>query len=125
MTRLYPDTDEAAEELQILCEEYFGNCIEQEKPVGFAGLAYHLGFSYRQSLNEYADRDDKTSLPIKRAMLYIEADYEAQLRSNSCTGAIFALKNRGWVDKSEQLHKTIDGQGKEKGIEIVVSKAGS
>jgi hypothetical protein len=28
-------------------------------------------------------------------------DYEKSLRQNNCTGAIFALKNFGWKDKTE------------------------
>ena len=31
-------------------------------------------------------------------MLTIEAFYEGRLTSAACTGAIFALKNRGWED---------------------------
>lgn len=98
MKRLY--TEDNIDELNANIERYFQ---EHETP-GFAGLAYALGFSSRQSLWEYAGREDEISLPIKRAMLYIEADYEKSLRSQHCTGSIFALKNRGWTDKQEIEH---------------------
>ena len=97
MKRKYDDADK----LQEVIDDYFEWAESKEKPYTFAGLAYHLGFCQRQSLNQYADKDDDLSIPVKRAMLKIEADYEANLRSNSCTGSIFALKNRGWSDKKE------------------------
>ena len=95
---------DTAEELQAAIDQYFTNCQEREKNPTFSGLAYALGFLQRQSLNQYADRDDELSIPIKRAGLFIESCYEEQLQSNSCTGAIFALKNRGWSDKQEIEH---------------------
>ena len=94
----------SAEELETNIQEYFSSSDAAEKPYTFAGLAHYLGFSTRQSLWEYSKRGDELSLPTKRALLYIEADYEAQLRSGSPTGAIFALKNRGWTDKQEVEH---------------------
>jgi len=106
MKRLY--TEDNIDELNTNIEAYFELCENADKNKKehpcFSGLAYSLGFSSRQSLHEYAKRDDATSLPIKRAMLKIEWSYEIALHSQSCTGAIFALKNRGWTDKSEIEH---------------------
>ena len=102
MKRLY--TEENLDELTSAIDGYFEYCKEEEINPGFAGLAYSLGFNERRSLNDYAKRGDATSTPIKRAMLRIEAAYESQLAKQSCTGAIFALKNRGWTDKQEVEH---------------------
>lgn len=90
--------------LQAKIDSYEQDCIDREKPMSFAGLAYWLGFSERRSLNDYAKKDNELSTPIKRAMLRIEQDYEESLRGGSPTGAIFALKNRGWSDKQEIEH---------------------
>lgn len=106
----------SAKELETQIKDYYEWAESQEKPLTFSGLAYHLGFSSRQSIWEYANRKDELSLPIKRAMLKIESDYEEALRTKSCTGAIFALKNRGWSDKQEIEHSTTDEDGNKTGI---------
>ena len=70
------------------------------------GLAFYLGFASRQSLYDYEERGD-FSYTIKRARLKIEASYEQGLNRTSPTGAIFALKNFGWTDRSEVKHEGI------------------
>jgi hypothetical protein len=95
---------ETVEELEAAIAKYFDDCDVGEKPYGFAGLAYSLGFAERRSLNDYAKRDDELSTPIKKAMLKIEAQYEQRLNTGTPTGAIFALKNRGWSDKQVIEH---------------------
>ena len=102
MKRLY--TDDNIDELNEAIAVYFDGCAEQDVKPGYAGLAYALGFCERRSLNDYVGYNDKTSTPIKRAMLRLEAMYESMLHKQSCTGAIFALKNRGWTDKTEIEH---------------------
>ena len=62
--------------------------------------SWWLGFCDRQSLYDYEKREEFSCI-IKSARLAVENDYELSLRSNSCTGAIFALKNMGWRDKTE------------------------
>ena len=84
------------EEMQEAIDAYFAS--EGKKTI--SGLAYHLGFESRQSFYDYEERPDY-SYTIKRARLRIEMTYEQALHGNSCTGAIFALKNLGWKDKSE------------------------
>ena len=98
--RLY--TDKTINKLETKIDEYFDICKRDKEPETFSGLAYHLGFCQRHSLNQYAERNDLCSVLVKRAMLRIESEYEKQLRKQSCTGAIFALKNRGWSDKTEE-----------------------
>ena len=71
----------------------------------FCGLALALGYSSRTSLWENANAGNPISEPIKKGLLRIEESYEKALRFQSCTGAIFALKNRGWTDKTEDKEK--------------------
>jgi|26BtaG_2_1085354.scaffolds.fasta_scaffold00979_20 hypothetical protein len=62
------------------------------------GLALYLGFCSRQSFYDLEKRKE-FSYAIKRARSFIECEYEEQLQTNNVAGAIFALKNMGWVDK--------------------------
>lgn len=110
---------ETPEELQKQVEKYLKHCPDKKKVITktgqvleiptptITGLAYFLGFESRQSFYDYENRD-KFSYTIKRARLFIEKEYEGLLRTNSYPGAIFALKNFGWVDKSENEIKLPD-----------------
>lgn len=101
-----------AEELQNKIDAYFKNCPDKKQLVTkigdvveipmptISGLCYYLGFESRQSFYDY-EKEEKFSYTIKRARLFIEKEYEQLLQGNNCTGAIFALKNFGWVDKTE------------------------
>jgi hypothetical protein len=77
-------------------EEYFAT----EKLATWSGLALYLGFSSRDSLNDYK-KNPEFSDPIKKALLRIEAMYESNLQKQNPAGSIFALKNFGWKDKQE------------------------
>lgn len=70
------------------------------------GLALFLGFESRQSLYDYDKKGQDFSYIIKRALLVIENKYEEALSLTSPTGAIFALKNMGWKDKTEVEQNT-------------------
>ena len=100
------------EDLNNKVNEYFESVVpitdekgNKEYRYTTTGLALFLGFSSRQSLYDYRDKEvDKKqvfSYIIKRALLVIENKYEEALSISSPTGAIFALKNMGWKDKSE------------------------
>jgi len=93
-----------AKALQAKIDEYFTKVLEEERPMTFTGLAYFLGYATRQSVWQLSKREDELSLPIKKALLRIEQAYEERLQGNSPTGAIFALKNRGWSDRQEIEH---------------------
>lgn len=69
------------------------------------GLALYLGFESRQSIYDY-EKNGEYSYTIKRARLRVEASYEQYLLTQSATGAIFALKNFGWVDNKAIDHTT-------------------
>lgn len=108
-------------QLQAKIDEYFANCpdylvvtafdknegefIEYKKYTPtMTGLAMFLGFASRQSFYDY-EKKDEFSYTIKKARLRIENEYEKQLYMDKCTGAIFALKNMGWKDKTETEFK--------------------
>jgi hypothetical protein len=90
-----PPKYKSPEELQEAIDAYFELT---DKPT-ISGLALALGFESRQSFYDYEQGD--FSYTIKRARLQIEAVYEQKLHGAQCTGAIFALKNFGWTDKTE------------------------
>lgn len=103
---------ESKEDLKEKVIEYFESYIkpkegEEEitpaigtKPT-ITGLALYLGFESRQSFYDYK-KNEEFSYLLKKAALYIEMNYEELLESKASTGAIFALKNMGWKDKTEQ-----------------------
>lgn len=116
------------EELESKIEEYFdyikgeytwitdsdedGKPIDSKQwtrhsePPTITGLAYFLGFESRQSIHDY-EKNGNFSYTIKRARILVEKYYEIYLTSgNSPSGAIFALKNFGWIDRTELDHTT-------------------
>jgi hypothetical protein len=74
--------------------------IRYPERITITGLALFLGFDSRQSLYDY-QKKSKFSYPIKRALTIVEQQYENQLFERNPAGAIFALKNFGWKDKTE------------------------
>ena len=84
-------------ELQDQIDDYFD---QEDTKFTVCGLALFLGFTSRQSLLDYQNKDEFTDI-IKKARLRIECGYEELLQKPGCTGIIFALKNMGWVDKVE------------------------
>lgn len=91
-----------AEEFEKQVDAYFNNT---EITHTWTGLAIHLGFESRQSLEDYKSKPD-FSYPIKKALLRIEEQYEKALFNKNAAGPIFALKNFGWRDKQEIDQKT-------------------
>lgn len=85
------------EELAKRCDDYFNNAT---KPT-ITGLTLYLGFESKDTLYAYRDKPD-FSYSIKRAITKIENYHESALDQNNVAGRIFALKNMGWKDKSEQ-----------------------
>jgi hypothetical protein len=101
------------QEMESKINQYFnGGCRTKTILVGkekepfevpvptISGLAIFLGFESRQSFYDYEEYSE-FSYTVKRARLFIEREYEEQLQSGNVTGAIFALKNFGWIDRSE------------------------
>ena len=88
---------------------YFAGCDEAETHPTWTGLAIHLGFESRQSLQDYKTKEG-FSYPIKKALAKIEENYEQGLFSRNPAGSIFALKNFGWKDKQE-IDQTTEHKG--------------
>ncbi|GAB2539957.1 terminase small subunit [Rufibacter soli] len=70
------------------------------EPATITGLALYLGFGSRASLDDYEKREEFSYI-IKKGRARVEHGYEKALHMQSPTGAIFALKNMGWKDKTE------------------------
>jgi len=78
---------------------YFKDCDRHNKPRTMSGLAIALDVS-RMTLINYKNRSPEFSYTVRRARLFVELQYEEQLRTGTrgqVKGAIFALKaNFGW-----------------------------
>ena len=95
--RLY----DTPEQFDAKVEQYKIYCDTKPEPVTWTGLALYLGFSSRQSIDEYLNYDGFSD-SVKRAKSLVEYSYELKLHGASPTGSIFALKNFGWSDKSSE-----------------------
>ena len=92
-----PQYYKTPEDLQAAIDAYFA---DPDCDFTITGLAIDCGFESRQSFYDY-EKMDEFSYIIKKARAFVERAYEKKLSSNTVTGAIFALKNMGWKDKSE------------------------
>ena len=95
------------QELQEKALDYFVQIIEHNKKPDtpfrrptITGLVLHLGFCDRKSFYAYEQREGFVHT-IKNLRTQIENVYEEHLVGPNVSGIIFALKNLGWVDKSE------------------------
>ena len=95
-----PPVFDSPEQMGAAITEYLEN---NTGTLTITGLCLYLGFESRQSFYDY-EKKPEYSYIIKNARLHIENGYELSLRSASVTGAIFALKNMGWKDKTETEH---------------------
>jgi hypothetical protein len=87
-------------EFEAKVEEYF----ESATIPSITGIAYHLGFSDRESFSTYEAYGEDFSRTVKRARMRIEKDRIERLNDKQrfSPGTIFDLKNNyGWVDKQE------------------------
>lgn len=101
-----------AEELNQRIALYF----ETEEKWTVSGLAAFVGVD-RKTLYNYRENDELFPI-VKEAIRKVEACYEERLiYSNAPTGVIFALKNMGWKDKTEQDIKV------EGGVNLVFEKS--
>jgi len=87
------------EELANKINEYIDS---NQECLTITGLCFYCGFTSRQSFYDYELKPSFTYI-IKQARLYIESDYEKDLKegNKNAAGSIFALKNFGWKDKTE------------------------
>lgn len=85
------------------------NGVLEVPALTMSGLAYFLGFHERKSLYAYDDYDEFSPI-LKKARLRIEMNYEESLADGKPTGAIFALKNMGWEDRTKSELTGKDGK---------------
>lgn len=78
--------------------------IREPERYTITGLGLYLGFSCRETFDYYQQKPEFSDT-VKRAKYRVENRYEKALENNNAAGSIFALKNMGWVDKSE-IHNT-------------------
>jgi hypothetical protein len=88
------------DELEKLGNEYFEITKKNSDYITLTGLALHLGFCDKCSIYDYEKKPD-FSHSIKQLRLQVENAYEKSLCKNGRSGDIFALKNFGWIDKTE------------------------
>jgi hypothetical protein len=71
----------------------------EPQPATITGLALYLGFDSLNAFENYEQNGRFASL-LKRARLQVENEYEKMLHCQPATGAIFALKSLGWMERS-------------------------
>lgn len=129
---IFKDSAELIEAVQ----DYFDNGIKMRKVVigkppnqqietvpvpTITGLCYHIGFESRQSFYDYEEKTE-FSYTVKRARLFIEKEYEEQLQVGNTVGAIFALKNMGWMDHNRT--ELTGPEGKELNFKVSLDLGG-
>jgi hypothetical protein len=99
-------------EIQDKIVRYFEYCFNsaddeevETEVLTITGLAAICGFYGRMQLYEYMQYPEFSDL-LKAARNIVERGYEKDLRRNSTSGIIFALKQFGWTDTVEQTIKT-------------------
>lgn len=102
--RLY----ETPEELESAIAKYTDHVKKTKEPVTINGLTLFLGFSSKSALDEYMKIDGFKDIVMK-ARTFVEYNYEMLLHGGKPTGAIFALKNMGWSDKTVVDNVSSDG----------------
>lgn len=98
-----PPIFKSPEGLQKKCEEYFISCIENGEKATVTGLTLFAGFCSRSSWDDYVKKNEYSYI-VKRAKLTVENSYE----NSATTFDMFALKNMGWVDRSEIVNKNTE-----------------
>ena len=88
--------------------QYFEQCRTEQAPILITGLALALGLSGREALSEYGRREEY-SAAVKELKSVCENYAESRIYGNNPAGAIFALKNYGWTDKTQQEVSGPDG----------------
>jgi hypothetical protein len=99
-------------EMENIITEYFEeskNASGKYQPT-IEGLTLALGFATRQSLHDYAKKEDFIDV-LNKAKSFIKSCYEKQLYGFAWAGASFALRNIGkedWKDEiTENQNQTI------------------
>ena len=104
-----PRLIDSPEEMLEAGLKYFDDCEKNNKPILITGLALALGLSGREALAEYGRREEFSDT-IKRLKSVCENYAESRIYGDkNPAGAIFALKNYGWTDKTQTELTGADG----------------
>jgi len=76
-------------------------CIREPEPATITGLVLFLGFASRQSLDDYAEKNEEFADIVARARTMVQYHYERRLVGRDTNGVQFALMNMGWKNKIE------------------------
>lgn len=102
-----PRKYETPEEFDEMVDKYYQHCIGTNEPITWTGLALYLGFYGRKEIDNYLEYEG-FSHSVKRAKSLVEYGYEKLLhRTSNAAAPIFALKNFGWSDKSEEAEPAL------------------
>ena len=100
-----PRKFDSANEMYSAGLAYINQTLAEEKHLTFTGLCIALGIvknTYWDYEDGKYDTDEQVfSTPLKDLKQRVENYAESRLFGNNPTGAIFALKNYGWKDKTE------------------------
>jgi len=91
-------------EMELVITEYFETtktAAGKYQPT-IEGLTLHLGFNSRQSLHNYAEKEDFLDV-VNRAKMFIKSCYEKNLYGFAWAGAQFALRNLGKEDWKDEI----------------------
>ena len=123
----YPDPEQFEQAIQ----SYFDYCQTQDTPPTKVGLALHLGFASRQSLQDYKVRVENKAFAysVKKAEARIER-YLAErvvLGKGSTPGTIFTLKcMHGWQETQQiqvDINQTVSVPQLEQAIRGLLAQA--
>ena len=103
-----PRIIDSPDQMRELGEAYFEECKATGQHILVTGLVLALGLSSRESLIEYGKRPEYSDT-VKGLKAVCENYAENRLFTNNPTGAIFALKNYGWTDKTQTELSGPDG----------------
>lgn len=113
---------DSPEELAAMVDLYVLDCQQKKTPMTSTGMCLFLGFTQRSGLSYYRDYPGFQHV-VDRAHLLVENAYENRLSAAQCTGAIFALKNMGWVDKVATDHTSSDGSMRPQAVDPATVRA--
>jgi hypothetical protein len=98
-----PPIVETPEQFGELADAYFAQCDADKVRPTVNGLCLAMGFSSRQTLLNYEDREGFLDV-VKKARMRLENAWEQALSAPQVAGAIFWLKNQGWKDTQDIHH---------------------
>lgn len=93
-----PRKIDSPQEFNAMVNEYIRYCMDVFEPITLTGMELWLGFVDHETFYNYANYDGFSEC-VRRARKIVEYAYELRLNSPQSGGAIFALKNMGWMDE--------------------------